>query len=218
MDNLMYYDQCREVPESAKKKITGGRINGMTDINPMWRIKKLTEMFGPCGIGWYYESCREWMETHGDEVAAFVKINLYIKVGGEWSRPIQGTGGSRFVEMQKNGPYVSDECYKMATTDAISVACKQLGMGADVYWEKDESKYAGKNQDGGAQGKASPPEDPELESLRGRMESECRRTGISLKTLRSVYGNIGGIGDMTKLQLKDALGKMKNTPDRAVPG
>jgi hypothetical protein len=29
----------------------------------------------------------------------------------------------------------------MALTDAISVACKALGMGADVYFEKDRTKY-----------------------------------------------------------------------------
>jgi len=55
--------------------------------------------------------------------------------------PISGTGGSMFVAKEKNGFYVSDECYKMATTDAISVACKQLGIGADVYWQADKTKY-----------------------------------------------------------------------------
>lgn len=29
----------------------------------------------------------------------------------------------------------------MALTDAISVACKALGIGADVYWDKDSTKY-----------------------------------------------------------------------------
>jgi hypothetical protein len=29
----------------------------------------------------------------------------------------------------------------MALTDAISVACKALGIAADVYWEADKSKY-----------------------------------------------------------------------------
>ena len=29
----------------------------------------------------------------------------------------------------------------MALTDAISVACKMLGMGADVNWYKDRTKY-----------------------------------------------------------------------------
>ena len=141
MENLYYYNLCREVPETAQKRIQGGRMSGMTDINPMWRIKKLTEIFGPCGIGWYYKTVREWLEPYQETIAAFVKIELYIKVDGEWSMPIQGTGGSMFVEIQKNGAHVSDECYKMATTDAISVACKQLGIGADVYWDKDSTKY-----------------------------------------------------------------------------
>ena len=31
----------------------------------------------------------------------------------------------------------------MALTDAISVACKLIGIGANVYWEKDATKYTG---------------------------------------------------------------------------
>ena len=45
------------------------------------------------------------------------------------------------VANEKKGLYVNDECYKMALTDAISVACKSLGIGADVYWNKDNTKY-----------------------------------------------------------------------------
>lgn len=29
----------------------------------------------------------------------------------------------------------------MALTDALSVACKSLGLGADIYWEADVNKY-----------------------------------------------------------------------------
>lgn len=29
----------------------------------------------------------------------------------------------------------------MALTDALSVACKALGIAADVYWDKDKTKY-----------------------------------------------------------------------------
>ena len=58
---------------------------------------------------------------------------------GEWTEAIEGTGGSSFVANEKNGLYTSDECFKMAYTDALSVACKSLGMGADVYWG--DSKY-----------------------------------------------------------------------------
>jgi hypothetical protein len=108
----------------------------------MWRIKTLTEQFGVCGFGWKYEIVKEWLERGaGDEVAAFVEIKLYIQQGGAWSDGIPGTGGSMFIAKEKSGLYVSDECFKMALTDAISVSCKALGIGADVYWDKDKTKY-----------------------------------------------------------------------------
>lgn len=142
MKNLEIYEKYRSVPKEAQKEIKGGRMSGKTDINPMWRLKALTECFGPCGIGWYYKPINKWIERfENGEAAAFVDIELFVKVNEEWSMPISGTGGSMFVTNEKNGPYVSDECYKMATTDAISVACKQLGIGADVYWGADKSKY-----------------------------------------------------------------------------
>jgi hypothetical protein len=46
-----------------------------------------------------------------------------------------------FVASEKSGLYTSDECFKMALTDALSVACKALGIGADVYWDRDPNKY-----------------------------------------------------------------------------
>ena len=141
MENMDIYEKYRQVPENAQRKIEVGRMKGKTDINPMWRIKCLTEQFGPCGIGWYYKPVRKWLEQCGEEIAAFVDIELYVKIDGEWSMPISGTGGSMFAAKEKNGIYVSDECFKMATTDAISVACKQLGFGADVYWQGDKTKY-----------------------------------------------------------------------------
>lgn len=140
--NLCLYERIRQVPQEAVKTIAAGRLKGMTDINPMWRIKRLTEEFGVCGFGWRYEIIRMWNENGGNGViSSFVHINLFVKMGGEWSEAIQGIGGSPFVTNEKNGLYTSDECYKMALTDAISVACKALGMGADVYWEKDSTKY-----------------------------------------------------------------------------
>ena len=51
-ENMKIFNSVKKVPQEAKKLITGGRLKGMTDIKPMWRIEKLTEMFGPCGIGW----------------------------------------------------------------------------------------------------------------------------------------------------------------------
>lgn len=141
-DNMTLYNAVRTPPPEAIKKIETGRLKGKSDINPMWRIKALTEQFGPCGIGWKYTIEKFWTEQGANgEVAAFALINLYHRVGEDWSEPIPGIGGNSFVTKEKSGMYTSDECYKMALTDALSVACKALGVAADVYWQADRTKY-----------------------------------------------------------------------------
>lgn len=151
MDNLEIYNKVCEVPGNAQKKIAAGRLKGFTDINPMWRIKKLTEVFGACGIGWYTDNISHWLEDGADGTkTAHVSLNLYVKENGEWSKPIFGIGGASYISNEKGSneksrAYTSDECFKMAYTDALSVACKALGFGADVYWAAGRSKYSAQN-------------------------------------------------------------------------
>ncbi len=142
MGNLEIYEKYRAVPKEALKDFDNGKFKG-TDINTMWRIKSLTEQFGVCGVGWYFTIKRTWTETTpNEEQFAFAEIELFIKVDGEWSKPISGNGGNKIARVTKNGEYsTSDEAYKMAVTDALGVACRNLGFGADVYWQNDKSKY-----------------------------------------------------------------------------
>lgn len=140
--NLDLYNKFKTVPDVAKKEIKGGKLKGFTDINPMWRIEKLTEEFGICGIGWKTQLIDKWTEQGANgEVAVFTKIHLLIKINNEWSEPIEGTGGSMLVNTEQGYLRTNDEAFKMAYTDALSVACKMLGMGADVYMDKDRTKY-----------------------------------------------------------------------------
>lgn len=172
MGNMVYYDQLRKVPNTAKKQIEAGRLKGFTNINPMWRIKVLTSTFGPVGIGWYYEITKQWAESGANgEAVAFCNINLYIKIDGEWSRPIQGTGGSALIAAERNGKHTSDECYKMALTDALSVACKSLGVGADVYFQSDINKYDYR-MEYMPQKTAAKPEESEIPKMK-----KCKRCG-----------------------------------------
>lgn len=168
MDNMTFYDYGRKVPECALKPIKGGRLSGMSDINPMWRIKTLTELFGPCGIGWWYEIIGKHLEHDPNtrQTAAFVDIKLYYKdpESGAESHGIPGTGGASFVAQEKGGAYMSDECFKMALTDAISVAAKALGIAADVYFAKDRTKY-----------------DTEPQELPPKPKDEPKKPAISLK-------------------------------------
>ena len=206
MENLKIYNATKSVPENAKRPIQGGRLKGKTDINPMWRIKALTEQFGACGIGWYYNVTKQWTEEYGDEIACFVNIELFIRVDGEWSKPIFGTGGNMLAQKEKSGVYVSDECFKMATTDALSVACKQLGVGADVYWEADKTKYTRSDD-------TAPQENDKF----AEVFAELTRTGYSAKAVCKTY-KIENITDMSNLQIKDFLTKIKDVPSKQEEG
>ena len=143
-DNLHIYRQVRSVPEDAQKPFESSWGKTLTEINGMWRIQKLTELFGPCGEGWFTEVTRqERVDFPNGEVCVFTDINLYLKdtKTGRWSKPIRGTGGNRLVLKNADGLFIDDEAYKKAYTDALGIACKALGFGADIYWGRNDSKY-----------------------------------------------------------------------------
>jgi len=136
------WDKLKNVPIEVKKKITGGRLKGMTDIKPQWRLQILTEIYGSIGFGWKFEVTKQWIEEgSNNQKVAFTNINLFVKVDDVWSDAIFGTGGSSFIAKETSGLHTSDECYKMSLTDAVSVAAKSLGVASDVYMGLSDSKY-----------------------------------------------------------------------------
>jgi hypothetical protein len=138
--NLELWNKLARPPREALKTIKGGRLSGMTDVNPQWRLKVMTETFGPCGQGWTYTIDKLWTEPGpAEQVMAFAMVS--VKVGT--NAPIQGIGGSMLVARETAGLRANDEGYKMAVTDALSTALKTLGVAADIYaglW--DGTKYA----------------------------------------------------------------------------
>ena len=199
MEKMEIYNQLRTVPENAKKKITGGRLNGMTDISPMWRIEKLTETFGPAGFGWKTViKNKEIIDGANDEKIAIVDIELYVKLGETWSEAIQGTGGSSFVAKETKGSYTSDECFKMAYTDALGVACKALGMGADIYWG--DSKYKTTTTTTSSTEKASAAQVEVLEKLYAEHQDKKKEFLDKYK--------LNSFADLTKKTASDLIKKL----------
>ena len=143
-ENMRFYGKVQDTPKEAQKSFNNGRFSG-TDINPMWRIKKLTEVFGPCGFGWWTQNVKYNFvnSEQTNEVAVFCELELVV-VDPETelaSHPIYGVGGNTFVAQRKSGPQSSDEAMKMAYTDALSIACKALGFSHDIYYQADRTKY-----------------------------------------------------------------------------
>ena len=140
--NDAIYLKLNKPPVEALKKIKGGRLSGMTDIKPQWRYRALTEVFGPCGVGWKFEVVNMWTEQGSDnQLMCFAHINFYHS-GPEWSAAIPGIGGSTLVAKETKMMHSSDEAFKMAITDALSTATKMIGVGAAIYeGQWDGSKY-----------------------------------------------------------------------------
>lgn len=203
MENMSIYNKYRAVPKEAQREIKAGRLKGMTDINSMWRIECLTKEFGPCGVGWYYTVDEKRLDegTEGVTVAT-VEISLYVKNEGEWSMPIKGIGGSPFTAKESKGLYTSDEAFKMALTDALSVSCKALGIAADIYLSGSRTKYT-------------------QEEKVPYMNEERMKTLIDWINAAEVdegtitrWAKVGSLNDLTQEQYEGAVIKLRNTVEQ----
>ena len=176
------WKKLQQPPEWALKKITGGRLQGMTDIKPQWRIAVMNEVFGVCGDGWKFEIVDYRQETGSEgQVFAFAHVCVYYKTSGsDWSEAVPGIGGSMLVSKEKSGLYNNDEAYKMAVTDALSSALKMIGVAQDIYMGNwNGSKYVERKQPNEAKPSkaAKPKNDPLIDykmliSNKGMTENE----------------------------------------------
>jgi hypothetical protein len=103
----------------------------------------MTEMFGPCGIGWGFSEPHFQLVPGSDgQTAVYCWLTLWYVHDGARSQPIPGVGGDFVIVKQSAGLRTDDEAFKKAFTDAIGNAMKHLGMSADVHMGRfDDSKY-----------------------------------------------------------------------------
>ena len=165
MENMAYWNKLKKPPATALKAIQAGRLKGKTDINPQWRMQAMTEAFGPAGIGWTYSIDKLWTEQGVDGIVfAFALVSVKVKADDVWSEPVPGIGGNMIIQKESSGLHCNDEGYKMAVTDAISVALKSFGVAADIYmgmW--DGSKYKTEASDEKPPKEKPPQEKPQKE-------------------------------------------------------
>lgn len=226
MKNMELYEAFRKAPDNALRQIQAGKLKGKTDINPMWRIKVLTERFGPCGVGWNTRNVKyETLPGANGEVVVSCELDLVYRLeNGEWSDPVHGIGGNMLVQTQKGALTTNDDAYKSAYTDAISVAAKALGVAADVYWNTDTTKYTRYTQPEQTLPPAQPVQttpESELWVARNLYETElrgfCQRKNRTEQAATAyIESQIGKhVGDFTKedysraLDILHALGNKK---------
>ena len=137
--NLELWEKVSRVPPDQLKgfKRSGG-FSG-TAIKPMWSFHRMTEEYGPCGIGWGVGKPDFTTIQAAEELLVFCTVSVWHK---QPSNLVYGVGGDKVRAQFSNGPRNDDEAFKKAYTDAITNALKLIGVGADIHmglW--DGNKY-----------------------------------------------------------------------------
>lgn len=145
-DNLRIWKALEKTdPKHTKPFKRAGGFAG-TALKPIWTIKRLTEQFGPAGIGWGMEQPSFETVTAGDEILVFCTVALWYR-DGEDRGTVFGVGGDKVLGKNKYGPFTNDEAFKASYTDALSNAMKQIGVGADIHMGLfDDEKYVRETQ------------------------------------------------------------------------
>jgi hypothetical protein len=170
-------------PAHTKEFKKGGGFAG-TAVRPIYSIRRMTDLFGPCGIGWGMTEPTYRVEpiVHLDEILVFCTVGLwFVNAYGERSLPIYGVGGDKVLSKDKNGPRVSDEAFKAAYTDALGNAMKHLGMSADIhmglfedhkYLRDLKAEFAAERQAPASPPPPPVPETPKTDEVRKRIEDK----------------------------------------------
>jgi hypothetical protein len=139
IDNLSIWNALAKTdPKHTKGFNRAGGFKG-TAVKPIWIIKRLTEQFGPCGIGWGVNAPQFQVVPCEREILVYCTVSVWH---GTRDNVLFGVGGDKVQAGRKESVFCDDEAFKKAFTDAVNNAFKFIGVGADVHMGQfDDDKY-----------------------------------------------------------------------------
>lgn len=140
MSNTRLWDTLGKTdPEQTKKFSRSGGFKG-TAVKPMWVYHRLTEQFGPVGMGWGHNKPDYQVVPGADgEVLVYCTVECWHT---DRTNTFYGVGGDKVVAKQSSRMFNDDEAFKKAFTDAVMNAFKSVGVAADVHMGlHDDDKY-----------------------------------------------------------------------------
>jgi len=117
------------------KKVAFGSRK-FTSIDPQYQIMKMTEKFGPVGVGWGYNVEYDYPSTN-DVVLIVAKVSIWTTLPENIFGPIAGSRTFWHKDMKRP----AEDAGKMALTDALTKGLSHLGCDADVFLGKHDNKY-----------------------------------------------------------------------------
>jgi hypothetical protein len=141
-NNLRHWSALERTDPAHTRPFNRGRFQG-TATRPIYHEELLTKHFGPCGIGWGMGKPEFTLVPALEELVVYCTVMLWYMDGETETRGESwGVGGDKVLAQQSSGPFINDEAYKSAYTDALGNAMKHIGVGADVHMNRfADSKY-----------------------------------------------------------------------------
>ncbi len=130
---------------AAVKQITGKQYKGNSP-KPYWIIERLTDEFGPCGIGWGFSIASERYERFGEgaqaETLHIACVRFWYVLDGQRGE-LEQVGQTRGSYTTRDGKFLVDEdAPKKSVTDALVKCASYLGFAGDIFSGRwDDSKY-----------------------------------------------------------------------------
>jgi len=142
-DTTALWDRVCKTDPAAVKPITGKQYQGNSP-KPYYIVRRLTEEFGPCGLGWGFNVVNERFERFSDTDTLHVALVefWYLRDGIEEGR-FQQMGQTKASYMSGQGKFILDEdAPKKSVTDALVKCASYLGFAGDIFSGRwDDSKY-----------------------------------------------------------------------------
>jgi hypothetical protein len=126
----------------AVKPITGKQYSGNSP-KPYWIVERLTDEFGPCGIGWGFTIINERFERFNDSDTLHVAaVRLWYVLDGKRGE-LEQIGQTKASYTSAAGKFILDEdAPKKSVTDALVKCASYLGFAGDIFSGRwDDSKY-----------------------------------------------------------------------------
>lgn len=169
MSNKALWKRVCVTDPAAVKPITGKQYSGNSP-NPYWIVERLTDEFGPCGIGWGFIVLDERMERLTEtEILHVARVRFWYELDGKRGE-FEQIGQTRALYAKRDKSLMVDEdAPKKSVTDALVKCASYLGFAGDIFsgmW--DDSKYvneAGKHWEAIRADESKTPRERELDDL-----------------------------------------------------
>jgi hypothetical protein len=143
METMALWNRVCKTDPHQVKPITGKQYSGNSP-KPYYIVQRLTEEFGPCGIGWGFTILNERMERLTEHDVLHVAVVRFWYMQGDKRGELEHIGQTMAAYQKKDGSkmIIDEDAPKKSITDALIKCASHLGFAGDIFSGRwDDSKY-----------------------------------------------------------------------------